>query len=84
MSAGFFRRGENIRKWVVAYNEGKCKPSTKANNIHDMSRGVSDANMRDREFTVPVNRAHRVIHSPSLQPAFAPRDAALNSLQLCW
>lgn len=64
-SPGLFRGDENTRKRVVVYNEGKCKPTTKANKVHDISLGGSDANVRDRDFMVPVNGVHteaRTVH----------------------
>lgn len=37
------------------FYEGKHKPTTKANSVHGISLGGSDANARDRAFTVPAN-----------------------------
>lgn len=64
-SPGLFRGDENIRKRVAAYNEGKCKPTTKANKVRDISLGGSDTNVRDRDFMVAVNVVHaeaRTVH----------------------
>lgn len=66
-------------------NEGKHKPATKANAVHDISLGRSDANVRGRDFIEPIKEVHTQTRTDHLYShCTAPRDAALKSLQPCW